>query len=98
MFIEIFSALFFYIVFFGMSATTQGCEEVHVDAETRDGSAHTDHANDIVIVESAVVSEKTTAVSDVSTEQQTDDQLFGVSEDDSENGDASSNTYENHRT
>ncbi len=75
-----------------MSAVTQGCEEVHVDAETRDGSAHTDHPNDIEIIESAVVSEKTMAVSDGSTEQQTDDQLLGISEDDSENGDASSDT------
>ncbi len=75
-----------------MSATTQGCQEVHVDAVTSDGLAHTDHANDIVIVESAVVSEKITAVSAGSTEQQTDDQLLGVSEDDSENGDASSDT------
>ncbi len=75
-----------------MSATIQGCEEVRVDSETRDGSAHTDHENDIVIVESAVVSEKTTAVSDGSTEQHTDDQLLGISEDDGENGDASSDT------
>ncbi len=75
-----------------MSAAIQGCEEVRVDAETSDGSAHTDHANDMKIVETAVVSEKTTEVSDGSTEQQTDDQLLGVSEDDGDNRDACSDT------
>ncbi len=75
-----------------MSAATQGCEDVCVDAKTSDGSAHTDHANDIEIVETAAVSEKTTKVSDESTEQQTDDQLLGISEDDSDNGDASSDS------
>ncbi len=75
-----------------MSAATQVCEEVRVDAETSDVSAHTDHANDMKIVETAVVSEKTTEVSDRSTEQQTDDQLLGVSKDDGDNRDASSDT------
>ncbi len=62
------------------------------DAETSNGSAHTDHANDIEIVETAVVSEKTTEVSDGSTEQLTDDQLLSVSEDDGEYKDDSSDT------
>ncbi len=65
---------------------------MHVDAETSDGSAHTDHANDMKIVETAVVSAQTTELSDGSTEQQTDDQLLGISEDDGDNRDASSDT------
>ncbi len=69
MFIERFCAFFFLNSFFCMSAATQCCEEVSVDAETSDGSAHTDHVNNIKIVETAVVSEKTTEVSDGSTEQ-----------------------------
>ncbi len=84
-------ALFFY-QFFCMSATNQGSEESSARAETSDGSACMDQGTGLNKPESAVVSEKPTEVTAGSTGHLTDDQLLGLSEDDSDKGDVSSDS------
>ncbi len=82
-------ALFFYQLFFCMSATNQGSEKSSAQAETSDGSARTDQKTGLNKTESAVVSEKQR---EVTARQLTDDQLLGLSEDGSDKGDVLSDS------
>ncbi len=66
-----------------------GSEESSSRAETSDGSARTDQETVLITIEFADVSTKVTARS---TEQQTDNQILGLSEDDSDKGDVSSDS------
>ncbi len=75
-----------------MSTTNQGSEGSCARAETSDGSARTDQETGLTNVESAVVSEKPMEVAVGSTAQLTDNQLLGLSEDDCDKGDVSSDS------
>ncbi len=72
-----------------MLVINQGNEESSAGAETSDGSARTDQETGLNNIESSVVSEKPTEVAAGSTGELTDDQLLGLSEDDSDKGDIS---------
>ncbi len=75
-----------------MSAMNKGSEESSARAETSDSSAHMDQETGLFTIESAVVYEKPIEVAARSTGQLTDDQLLGLSEDDSDKGDVSSDS------
>ncbi len=84
--------MFYFELFFCMLATIQDSEVSFVAAETNDGTAHMDQETDLKNVETAVVSENTTEVAAWSTRPMTDDQLLDISEDDSDQGDVSSDS------
>ncbi len=74
--------IFFYILFFCMSATTQDSKESCDVAETSDGSARMDQETGLSKVDTSVESEKPTEVTARSAGPVTDDELSDLSEDD----------------